>query len=153
MEQKNWAVVRRAAGYLRYDGPQELRLLGELYASLIPYVNFFQPQMKLVAKTRTGAKVSRRYDTPRTPYRRILVSDQVAEAKATLAAVYGELNPVALKREIARCQQRLLQLAKRRKTTPGWTPARDHPWRDNHLPRESSRAPLVRQRTPRSRAS
>jgi hypothetical protein len=130
VEQKNWAVVRRAAGYLRYDSPQELRLLGELYRSLIPYVNFFQPQMKLVSKTRTGAKVRRRYDVPQTPYRRILASAEVpTEAKAALTAVYQELNPVALKRDIARCQTRLLDLARRRKATPTWTPTRDHPWR------------------------
>jgi integrase-like protein len=159
VEQKNWAVVRRTAGYLRYDSPQELRLLGELYRSLIPYVNFFQPQMKLVSKTRTGAKVRRRYDVPQTPYRRILASAEVpTEAKAALTAVYQELNPVALKRDIARCQTRLLDLARRRKATPTWTPTRDHPWRDNHqpgqvFPRGLSRAFSVRQRTNGSRAS
>jgi hypothetical protein len=98
-------------------------------------VNFFQPQMKLVSKTRTGAKVHRRFDVPQTPYGRILVCAEVpTEAKAALTAVYRELNPVALKRDIARRQTRLLDLARRRKPTPPWTPPRDHPWRDNHPP-------------------
>jgi hypothetical protein len=54
-------------GYLRYDTDQELAALAELYRHLRLYVNFFQPQMKLVSKTRHGAKVSKRYDVARTP--------------------------------------------------------------------------------------
>lgn len=159
VEQKNWAVVRRAVGYLRYDTPQELEAVGRLYVSLVPYVNFFQPQMKLVEKTRAGAKVRRRYDRPLTPYRRTLGSPFVsAEQKEALTVLNEQLNPVALKRDIARRQSQLLGLAKRRKPSVAWNPGRDHPWRDNHQPGQVfpgglSRALSVRQRTPRSRAS
>jgi hypothetical protein len=112
VEQKNWAVVRRAVGYLRYDTPEELEILSELYRALVPYVNFFQPQMKLVAKTRKGAKVTKRFDTARTPYRRVLESREVAEeAKERLRAIYLELNPARLKRDLASCQARLLDLS------------------------------------------
>jgi hypothetical protein len=158
VEQKNWAVVRKAAGYLRYDSERELAVLRELYAILGPYVNYFQPQMKLVEKTRQGAKVRRRYDRAATPYQRILRSPLVsAPAKATLTARYEALNPAALKRELVKIQDTLLRLANRPKPSPHPTP-RDHPWRDNHLPEERlseslSRAISVRQRTNRSRAS
>lgn len=67
VEQKNWPVVRQQVGYLRYDTPDELAALGGLYAHLRLYVNFFQPQMRLVAKTRCGAKVSKTFDVARTP--------------------------------------------------------------------------------------
>jgi hypothetical protein len=132
VEQKNWAVVRRAVGYLRYDTPEELEILSELYRALVPYVNFFQPQMKLVQKTRSGAKVSRRYDVPRTPHRRSVDSGDVEPpAKAELDRTFLDLNPVALKRDIARSQQQLLAMASRLKPSPN--PAGpDHPWRDNH---------------------
>jgi hypothetical protein len=152
VEQKNWAVVRRAVGYLRYDTPEELEVLAQLYLALIPYVNFFQPQMKLLDKTRSGAKVRRRYDSPRTPYRRILARPEVADqAKSALSTTYRALNPVALKREIARCQHRLLHLAKRRRPVALNNAGPDHPWRnDGHG--FSSRASSVRQRTDRSRA-
>jgi hypothetical protein len=33
-------------------------------------VNFFQPQMKLVSKTRRGAKVTKRFDRPAPPNQR-----------------------------------------------------------------------------------
>jgi len=153
VEQKNWAVVRRTAGYLRYDSAEELEVLVELYRSLVPYVNFFQPQMKLTEKTRRGAKVRRRYDRPSTPLRRALASPSVPEqAKRELEAMYEQLNPAALRRDITRLQARLLELAKRRKPAPH-PASRDHPWRDNHPPGELSRAFSVRQRNYRSRAS
>jgi len=116
-------------------------------------VNFFQPQMKLTEKTRRGAKVRRRYDRPSTPLRRALASPSVPEqAKRELEAMYEQLNPAALRRDITRLQARLLELAKRRKPAPH-PASRDHPWRDNHPPGELSRAFSVRQRNYRSRAS
>jgi hypothetical protein len=153
VEQKNWAVVRRAAGYLRYDTPEELQVLNELYQRLVPYVNFFQPQMKLLEKTRTGAKVHRRYDRAATPYRRAMRSPLVADgAKHALTEIYERLNPAALKREIVGLQAELLNLGRRRKARPHPT-GQAHPWRDNHQPAERWRASSLRQRTDRSRAS
>ncbi len=86
VEQKNWTVVRQAVGYARYDTPTELAALNALYGPLAQLVNFFRPQMKLVEKTRRGARVSRRYDTAKTPYQRLVASPHVSpEAKAALS--------------------------------------------------------------------
>jgi hypothetical protein len=79
VEQKNWPVVRQMVGYARYDTAAELGCLSELYSWLRLYVNFFQPQMRLVSKTRRGATVTKRYDRARTPYRRILEHPQIPE--------------------------------------------------------------------------
>lgn len=64
VEQKNYSVVRRFAGYLRYNTEEELKLLNELYSYLRLYTNFFQPVMKLTEKTRIGSGVIKRYDIP-----------------------------------------------------------------------------------------
>ena len=65
------------------------------------YKNFFQPVMKLVSKERIGGRVKRKYDTPKTPYQRLVESGQVAEeTKGQLEAVYLSLNPAELKRSI-----------------------------------------------------
>lgn len=112
VEQKNYSVVRRAVGYLRYDTEEELQTLNELYRHLRLYTNFFQPTMKLMQKTRTGSKVTKKYDKPQTPYRRVLASPHVSLAdKACLKKQYVKLNPAALKRLITRLQQKLLRLA------------------------------------------
>lgn len=113
VEQKNFPVVRQQVGYLRYDTPAELEALTELYRHLRLYVNFFQPQMRLVQKIRHGSKLTRRHDRARTPYRRILESALVSDRdKEVLARTYEELNPVELKLEIARAQDRLLEIAR-----------------------------------------
>ncbi len=113
VEQKNWPVVRQSVGYARYDTPEELEALRQLYRVLRLYVNFFQPQMKLVSKTRRGAKVTKRFDRARTPYRRVLESPRVeAEAKRQLQLTYLGLNPAQLKRDLTRCQDRLLELSR-----------------------------------------
>jgi hypothetical protein len=111
VEQKNWPVVRQQVGYARYDTSAELEALRELYRVLRLYVNFFQPQMKLVSKTRHGATVTKHFDQARTPLQRVLASPDVSqEIKDALRATYLELNPAQLKRDLATCQARLLRL-------------------------------------------
>lgn len=112
VEQKNYSIIRRAVGYLRHDTKVELELLNELYGYLRLYVNFFQPIMKLVSKTRTGSKVSKAYDTPSTPYHRALESEHIpAPNKEELQRQYSSLNPAELKRNITRLQEKLQELA------------------------------------------
>jgi len=130
VEQKNNSIVRRAVGYARYDTAEQIGLLKELYAHLRCYVNFFQPQMRLLDKIREGAKVRKRYDTAATPYRRLLASGILdPEAAVLLAKTYEPLNPAELKRQIARCQDGLVELSRRPKT-PLRGAVFDHPWRD-----------------------
>jgi hypothetical protein len=113
VEQKNWPVVRQSVGYARYDTASELEALAELYRVLRLYVNFFQPQMKLISKTRRGATVTKRFDLARTPYQRVLESPHVAsDSKQALRRTYLSLNPAQLKRDLARCQSRLLELSR-----------------------------------------
>ena len=101
VEQENWSVVRRLIGYDRYSSRAALEALNHVYDDLRLYVNFFQPVMKLVAKTRHGAKVHKVYDTARTPYQRLLNSGVFSEAKRQeLAAIYHSMNPVLLLKEI-----------------------------------------------------
>ncbi len=112
VEQKNWAVVRRTVGYLRYDTTEQLQTLNALYEKLRLYTNFFQPVQKLIRKERTGAKIRHLHDTPMTPYQRVLASPYVSEEnKAALRELYLSLNPAALRREITRLQHKLFALA------------------------------------------
>jgi transposase InsO family protein len=115
VEQKNSSVVRRTVGYARHDTPEELELLNELYSRLRLYTNYFQPVMKLVEKTRTGSRVTKKYDKARTPYGRVLTSRAISkEVKRVLRRDYKELNPVALGRQIDRLVGRLHSVAERK---------------------------------------
>jgi len=102
VEQKNFTHVKKYVGYLRYDTLKELRILNDLYRNeLRLYKNFFQPAIKLILKERIGGKVHRKYDTPKTPYQRVIESKEVSEkTKQELREIYLSLNPAQLKRDI-----------------------------------------------------
>lgn len=154
VEQKNWPVVRQSVGYGRYDTPAELVALAEVYQDLRLYVNFFQPQMKLVAKHRHGAKVSKTFDRARTPYRRLIEAPGVSEqAKAALTKTYLGLNPVKLKRGIAACQDRLLAIAANKPPRKEVRNPLDHPFRETFSWRQVSRTSSMRQPEMASRTS
>ena len=57
--------------------------------------------MKLKEKIRDKGKVHRKYDTPLTPYQRIMESEKIPEeTKKELRELYQQLNPAELKRKI-----------------------------------------------------
>lgn len=110
VEEKNYTLVRRAVGYLRYETPEELEVMNRLYHYWCLRSNYFLPTMKLVSKQRIGSKVVKKYDSPRTPYQRLLESPHVPpRVKQQLRQTYKELNPAQLTREIARLQQALVK--------------------------------------------
>ena len=114
VEQKNWSIVRRLVGYDRYSSPAALDRLNLIYSVLRQYVNFFQPTMKLVSKTRHGAKVHKVYETAKTPYQRLLESGVLTADKQTqLAAIYRGLNPVQLLKYLNGHLEKLWKLADR----------------------------------------
>jgi len=113
VEQKNGNVVRRLVGYERYDTKASFEYLGRVYDLVRLYINFFQPTMKLVSKTRHGAKVHKVYDTAQTPYQRLAQAGVLTEAeKADLAATYHGLNPVKLLKQIENNLEQLWRTAK-----------------------------------------
>ena len=110
-EQKNFDVIRKHIGYLRYESEQEVEVLNLIYDRVRLLVNFFYPSQKLVAKTRQGARTRRQYDAPQTPYQRVLAAAEVSEAaKERLRQQFEGLNPVALMREAEQLHRRLLRL-------------------------------------------
>jgi hypothetical protein len=112
VEQKNGNIVRRLVGYDRYASKAAYQCLDRLYHNVRLYMNFFQPTMKLVSKTRHGAKVNKVYDTARTPYQRLRETSVLSETKQQeLAATYHRLNPVQLLQQINSHLEQLWRLA------------------------------------------
>jgi hypothetical protein len=114
VEQKNGNVVRRLIGYDRYASKPAYECLGRIYNLVRFYINFFQPTMKLISKTRHGAKVHKVYEEAQTPYRRLLKLGVLSQTKQTeLAAIYNGLNPVQLRSQINLNLEQLWRLAER----------------------------------------
>lgn len=108
IEQKNWALVRRHIGYGRYEGEAALELLNRYYSLLRLYVNFFQPSTKLIEKQRNGAKVTKRYEKPQTPYKRVLADKHIPDTvKESLVQTFQELNPAQLMRDMQKVKNEL----------------------------------------------
>lgn len=112
IEQKNGAVVRRIVGYRRLEGIVAAQSLVRLYAATRLFVNFFQPSFKLLAKSRIGATVQKRYAAPLTPQARLLLSAAVPEPmKVKLREIADQLDPLRLLDEVRAMQHHLVAVA------------------------------------------
>ncbi len=101
VEQKNGAVVRPLIGYARYEGEQAAAHLNQMYVVDRLCINFFEPSMKLIDKVRTGAKVKKVYDTPKTPWQRLKDAGAPRpELQQKIQHKYLALNPAKLRREL-----------------------------------------------------
>lgn len=102
VEQKNWSHVRQLLGYERFGKPGIVDLLNDLYTTAWnPYNNFFCPSMKLISKVRVNSKYVKKYDSPKTPYQRLMDCEFVSDdAKKRLSDTYRSLNPFTLKKMI-----------------------------------------------------
>jgi hypothetical protein len=101
VEQKNWTHVRQLLGYQRLEEPQLVPLVNELYRDWGQLHNFFCPNLKLLSKTRKGARTIRKYSPALTPYQRLLQSEHVSEQqKQRLRNQFERLNPFELKKRI-----------------------------------------------------
>ena len=67
IEQKNGSVIRRFVGHERHSGAVAGQTMAHLYGAVRLYVNYFQPSFQLLAKSRNGGSVTKRYSKPATP--------------------------------------------------------------------------------------
>lgn len=106
IEQKNWTHVRRIWGWDRYDTPEQVRAMNDLYtAELRLMMNLFQPSVKLVEKARRGSRLSRRYDPPKTPLDRLADAhprNAMPPAIQKLLALRETIDPFELSAAIER---------------------------------------------------
>jgi len=102
VEQKNHSHVRELIGYYRYDIPEELQLIADIYQNEQRLLmNFFTPQKKLKEKVKVGSHYKRSYGPMKTPYHRVMESDAVSPtAKNQLRELFESLNPIELRRSL-----------------------------------------------------
>ena len=101
VEQKNWTHVRQLLGYQRLEQPELVPWINELYRTWGRLHNFFHPNLKLLSKTRQGAKTIRKYGPPQTPYQRLIQSEHLSpEQKQKLQSQFQQLNPLRLKEQL-----------------------------------------------------
>jgi len=101
VEQKNLQYVREIVGYERYDTPEAVEWLNQIYAVLDPYANLFLPMRKIIAKERSGSHVRKKFDTARTPFERLSETGALTlKARLIHKHQLKALNPLKLHRQI-----------------------------------------------------
>ncbi len=111
VEQKNWTKVRQLLGYARYDQPELVAPVHQLYRHDWRLLqNFFQPVMKLHTKQRHGSRVKKTYAPAQTPAQRLLAwSGLSAPQRQQLSRLQATLDPITLTEAV----NRQLQLIRR----------------------------------------
>lgn len=119
VEERNGHVVRTYIGFARFDCPEVVDALNDVYDVLDPYLNHFAASRRIVSKRRVGAKWKvRREQVALTPYQRVMACDDIdRKVKARIREEHERLNPLVLKREIDRRLKRLFDVQKRHGTT------------------------------------
>ena len=102
-EQKNWTPVRQLFGHDRFEHPELVALMNDLYANeWSQFTNHFKPTFKLVKREKKDGKTKRVYEaTPKTPYQRLLDSPDLPKAtQVKLRTDHATLDPFGLKKNI-----------------------------------------------------
>lgn len=119
IEQKNWTIARRTAGYWRYDTPEQQRLLNQMWTTLSPITNLYTPSAKLIHRHRDGARVVKTHDAPATPLDRLLDFTDLLDPRDIQAVqrAHDTLDLLTQRRRVSDLQSRLLDLVKRPQIT------------------------------------
>lgn len=114
IESKNNHLVRRYGFYWRYDTPEALTLLNQLWPLVNDRLNYFTPTKKPIGyATDAAGRRKRLYDAPKTPADRLLGAGVLSPAQeAELRARRDRLNPAEIARRIQSLQDRLTGLAR-----------------------------------------
>ncbi len=117
VEQKNFTHVRSLFGYDRYEDPELVQMMNEIYqAYWNPLWNYFTPCLKLQSKIRIGGRIKKKYDVPKTPAQRLidhprLPSPQVSYLKEQLRG----RNPFWLKQQLDKKLKEFFELVEKKK--------------------------------------
>lgn len=126
VESRNNHVVRKFAFYWRYDTPEQLDLLNQLWEKTYLLLNLFTPTRKpiRIEQGRDGRRKTI-YDQPRTPWARVLEYDAASRAdggqgyvdddtRRHIEDLIASTNPAQLNRRIAAIQDKLEAISRQR---------------------------------------
>lgn len=113
IEQKNWTHIRQYLGYGRFDKPELVAMLNDLYRTEMSLLlNFFIPCFKLLDKQRQGPRIVKKHDPPKTPFDRLLGSGKLKlKHRRDLLELRSRLDPFALQKSICQKVNSILHLA------------------------------------------
>ncbi|MGC8866960.1 MAG: hypothetical protein ACP5PA_01945 [Elusimicrobiales bacterium] len=118
VEQKNGDKVRNIVGYFRYDTDYEVSLLNKIWEISDLIDNFFVPSHKIISRIKNdkGKTIRKVYDTPKTPYQRLIECPNMKdEIKKELNDIFNLLNLIELRKKQTELLDELFGLKKDKK--------------------------------------
>ena len=100
VEQKNGDKIRLLVGYRRYDTDEQTEILNQIYECDDLFQNHFISSRRLKEKIydESGKLRSKKWDTARTPYLRIIENKEVSKkVKLKIMLLHNKLNPLELR--------------------------------------------------------
>jgi hypothetical protein len=112
IEGRNFTHVRLLLGYARFDNPEVVALMNDLYCNEYSlWTNIFLPSVKLQSKERIGTKIKKHHDKAIRPCQRLLASPLVSQKnKQRLRELEQTLNPFVLQQIIRWKVKRILRV-------------------------------------------
>ena len=77
VEERNGHVIRKKIGYIRIDCDEAVVVLNEYYDKLCLLINHFTAVRRTKEKVRIGSRYQRKYEKAKTPYQRVMESDDI----------------------------------------------------------------------------
>ncbi len=113
VEQKNRTHVRQYLGEMRIDNPEVSEALDSILKNKLSIMkNFFFPTRKLISKTIIAGKAYKVYDSPITPFQRVINSAHIPnEIKIALQTLEQSLKPIKLRKQIRSQLRQVLKFA------------------------------------------
>ena len=104
VEQKNWTHPRALFGRDRLDEKILVSMMNDVYKNEFSLLrNHFYPNLKLQEKLRINSRYRRKYEIPRTPYKRVMEHPEIdAEKKEALELLHTTLDPIELQTQVER---------------------------------------------------
>ena len=108
VEERNGHIVRKKIGYIRIDCREAIDVLNEYYNKLCLFLNHFVAVRRTEKKIRIGSRYRREYEKAKTPYQRVMESNEVSdEIKNDLKKVHDSLNMVELQKELVYLEKKI----------------------------------------------
>ncbi len=113
IEQKNWTHIRQYLSYGRFDKPELVAMINDLYRKEMSLLlNFFIPCFKLIDKQRQGPRIIKKHDPPKTPLERLVNSGKLKpKQRRELLELRNSLDPFLLQKSICQKVNDILRFA------------------------------------------
>ncbi len=92
------------------DTERFIFLLNQMYKWLTLLHNHFIPSMRITSKERITGKIHKTYDTPKTPYQRVLYYMPERRRKERFIQYNNSLNPFEIKAQITLYRNKIIKL-------------------------------------------